>query len=158
MHPKDCIQFRCTCTMTMKLFIHSFIQKCSSRINSSDIVVNKTKCIWILINNDLLKPILSKICPGDCFMSLDLKDHFHIQVAPHHRLFLIHIRRGGISIQGPAVWAVSGSPHFYTMHGYGSLPSETDGNPYTQLPRRLAHSGPVAGGFDITQRPSSSAT
>ncbi len=88
---------------------------------------------------------LSKICPGDCFMSLDLKDHFHIQVAPHHRRLLIHIRRGGISIQGPAVWAVSGSPHFYTMHGYGSLPSETDGNPYTQLPQRLAHSGPVAG-------------
>ncbi len=29
----------------------------------------------------------------------------------------IRIRRGGISIQGPAVWAVPGSPHFYTMHG-----------------------------------------
>ncbi len=45
------------------------------------------------------------------------------------------------------------SPHFYTMHGCGSLPSVTDGNPHTQLPRRLAHSGPVAGGFNIAQDP-----
>ncbi len=102
-----------------------------------------------------LKQILSQICPGDCFMSLDLEDHFHIQVAPHHRRFLIHNRRGGISIQGPAVWAVPGSPHFYTMHGCGSLPSETDGNRHTQLPQRLAHSGPVAGSFDMTQEPPS---
>ncbi len=39
------------------------------------------------------------------------------------------------------------------MHGCGSLPSATDGNPHTQLPQRLAHSGPVAGGFDIAQDP-----
>ncbi len=54
-------------------------------------------------------------------------------------------------MQGPAVWAVPGSPHFYTMHGCGSLPSVTDGNPHTQIPRRLANSGPVAGGFNIAQ-------
>ncbi len=36
-----------------------------------------------------LKQILWQICPGDWFMSLDLKDaYFHIQVAPHHRQFL----------------------------------------------------------------------
>ncbi len=36
-----------------------------------------------------LKPILSQICPGDWFMSLDLKDaYFLIQVDPHHRQFL----------------------------------------------------------------------
>ncbi len=36
-----------------------------------------------------LKQILPQICPGDWFMSLDLKDvYFHIQVAPHRRLFL----------------------------------------------------------------------
>ncbi len=39
------------------------------------------------------------------------------------------------------------------MHGCCSLPSETDGNPHTQLPLRLAHFGPVAGGFDIPQDP-----
>ncbi len=55
----------------------------------------------------------------------------------------ICIQRGGISIQDPAVWAIRGSPHFYTAHGCGSLLSVTDGNPLTQLPRRLAHSGPV---------------
>ncbi len=33
------------------------------------------------------KQILSQICPGDWFFWLDLKD-FHIQITPHHRLFL----------------------------------------------------------------------
>ncbi len=73
---------------------------------------------------------------------------------PSQTIFEIRIRRGGISIQGHAVWAVPGSLPFYTMNGCGSLPSATDGNPHTQLPRRLAHSGPVAGGFDIAQDPS----
>ncbi len=36
-----------------------------------------------------LKPIISQLCPGDWFMSLDLKDaYFHIEVVPHHKLFL----------------------------------------------------------------------
>ncbi len=102
-----------------------------------------------------LKQILTQICPGDWFMSLDLKDTYcHIQVAPPSQTILeIRIRRGGISIQGPAVWAVPGSPHFYTMHGCGSLPSATDGDPHTQLPRWLGHSGSVAGGFNIAQDP-----
>ncbi len=39
------------------------------------------------------------------------------------------------------------------MHGRGSFPSETDGNPHSQLPRRLAHSGPVRGGTTFTQNP-----
>ncbi len=64
----------------------------------------------------------------------------------------IRIRRG-VSIQGPAVWAILSSPHIYTMHGCSSLPSATNGNPHTQLPRRLAHSGPVVGGFNIAQEP-----
>ncbi len=68
-----------------------------------------------------LKQILPQICPGDWFMSLDLK-------------VLLH-------------------PGTFTR--CISLPSATDGNPHTQLPRRLAHSGPVAGGFDIVQDPPS---
>ncbi len=39
------------------------------------------------------------------------------------------------------------------MHGCGSLPFASDGNPHTQLPWRLAHFSPVAGGFDIAQDP-----
>ncbi len=36
-----------------------------------------------------LKQILSQVCPGDWFFSLDLKDaYFHIQIAPQHRQFL----------------------------------------------------------------------
>ncbi len=71
--------------------------------------------------------------------------------SPSQTILEIRIRRGGISIQGPAIWAVHDSPHFYTMHGCGSLTSATDGNPHTQLPHRLAHSGPVAG--NIAQDP-----
>ncbi len=56
---------------------------------------------------------------------------------PSQTILEIHIRMDGISIQGPAVCAIPGSLHFYTIHGCGSLPSATDGNPHTQLPRRL---------------------
>ncbi len=77
----------------------------------------------------------------------------HPDSPPSQTILEIRIRRGGLSIPGPVIWAVPGCPHFYMMHGCGSLPSETDGNPYTQLPRWLAHFGPVAGGFDITQDP-----
>ncbi len=55
---------------------------------------------------------------------------------PSQTILEIHIWRGGISIQGPVVWAIPGSPHFYTMHGCGSLPSATHGNPHT-LPRLI---------------------
>ncbi len=72
---------------------------------------------------------------------------------PSQTILEIRIRRGGISIQGPPVLALPGSPYFYTMHGCGSLPSAADENPHTQLPRRLAHSGPVASGFNIAQDP-----
>ncbi len=72
---------------------------------------------------------------------------------PSQTILETRIWRGDISIQGSAVWAVPGSPHFYAMHGCGSFPSATDGNPHTQLPRRLAYSGPVAGGFGIAQDP-----
>ncbi len=102
-----------------------------------------------------LKQILSQICTGDWFCSLDLKDaYFHIQIAPHHRRFL-RFAFEGVAYQytGPTLWAVSGPPYFYEVHGRGSFPSETDGNPHSQLPRRLAHSGPVRGGTTFTQNP-----
>ncbi len=43
--------------------------------------------------------------------------------------------------------------NFYAMHGCSTLPSATDRNPHPQLPRRLAHSGPVRGSFNIAQDP-----
>ncbi len=102
-----------------------------------------------------LKQILSQIRTEDWFCSLDLKDtYFHIQIAPHHRRFLeIRLRGSGLPVHGPTLWAVSGPPYFYEVHGRGSFPSETDGNPHSQLPRRLAHSGPVRGGTTFTQNP-----
>ncbi len=77
----------------------------------------------------------------------------HLGSPPSQTILEIRIRRGGISIQGPAVWAIPCSPHFYMMHGCSSLPSATDGNPHTQLPQRLAHSDPVTGSFNIAQDP-----
>ncbi len=76
----------------------------------------------------------------------------HTGSPPSQTILEIRIRRGGISIKGPAIWAIPGSPHFYMRHGCGSLPSATDGNSHT-LPRRLTHSGPVAVGFHIAQDP-----
>ncbi len=70
---------------------------------------------------------------------------------PSHTILEIRIQRGGVSIQGTPFWAVPGSPHFYAMHGCGSLPSATDGNSHPQLPRRLAHSDPVRSSFNIAQ-------
>ncbi len=46
-----------------------------------------------------------------------------------------------------------GKKHFYAMHECGSLPSVTDGISHPQLPRWLAHSGPVRGSFNIAQDP-----
>ncbi len=104
-----------------------------------------------VVQDDHFETILSQICLGDWFMLLDLKDaNFHIQVAPHHRRFL-RFAFEGVAYQYKVL--PFGLSHFYTMHGCGSLPSETDGNPHTQLPQRLAHSGPVAGAFGITDPP-----
>ncbi len=103
-----------------------------------------------------LKQILSQIRTGDWLFSLDLEDaHFHIQITPHHIRFLRFAFEGvAYSVHGPSLCTVSGPPHFYEVHGRGSFPSKTDGNPHSQLPRRLAHSGPVRGGATIAQIPS----
>ncbi len=102
-----------------------------------------------------LKQIPSQIRTGDWFCSLDLKDaYFHIQIAPPSQTILeIRLRESGLPVHGPTLWAVSGPPYFYEVHGRGSFPSETDGNPHSQLPQRLAHSGPVRGGTTFTQNP-----
>ncbi len=99
-----------------------------------------------------LKQIIPQICPGDWFVSLDLKDaYFQIQVAPHNRQFLRFTFKGVAYQYKVLPFGLSLAPRTFTR--CGSLRSATDGNPHTQLPRRLAHSGPVAGGFNIVQDP-----
>ncbi len=65
----------------------------------------------------------------------------------------ILLRGCGLSVHGPALWTVPGYPHFYEVHGRGSFPSKTDGNPHSQLPQWLACSRPVRGGMVVVQIP-----
>ncbi len=98
------------------------------------------------------KQILLRICSGDWIFLLDLKGtYFLIHIAPPHQGILeIRLPRSGLSIHGHPLWAVPGSPHFYEVHGCRSFASETDGNPHPELPRRLAHFGPVGGRASIS--------
>ncbi len=62
-----------------------------------------------------LKQILSQICLGDWFMSLDLKDaYFHIQVAPHHRRFLRFVFEGVAYQYKVLPFGLSLAPHTFT--------------------------------------------
>ncbi len=62
-----------------------------------------------------LKQILSQICPGDWFMSLDMKDaYFHIQVAPHYRQ-LLRFAFEGVAYQYKVLpFGLSLGPHTFT--------------------------------------------
>ncbi len=84
--------------------------------------------------------------PERCILS-------HPDSPPSQTILEIRLRGSGLPVHGPTLWAVSGPPYFYEVHGRGSFPSETDGNPHSQLPRQLAHSGPVRGGTTFTQNP-----
>ncbi len=75
----------------------------------------------------------------------------HPDSPPPQVVLEIRLRGSGLLIHGPPLWAVPGSPHFYEVHGCGSFPTETDGNPHAELPRRLAHFGPVGGRASISQ-------
>ncbi len=100
-----------------------------------------------------LKQILSQIRTEDWFCSLDLKDaYFHIQIAPHHRRFL-RFAFEGVAYQYTVLpFGLSLVPRTFTKC-MDAGETETDGNPHSQLPRRLAHSGPVRGGTTFTQNP-----
>ncbi len=77
----------------------------------------------------------------------------HPDSPPSQTNLEIRLRGSGLPVHGPTLWTVSGPLHFYEVHGRGSFPSKTDGNPHSQLPRRLVHSGPVRGGATFTQNP-----
>ncbi len=72
---------------------------------------------------------------------------------PSQTILEICLWGSGLSVHGPSLRTVSGSPHFYEVHGRGCFPSKADGNPYSQLPWRLACLGPVRGRTNITQDP-----
>ncbi len=59
----------------------------------------------------------------------------HPDSPPSQTILEIRLRGSGLPVHGPTLWAVSGPPYFYEVHGRGSFPSETDGNPHSQLPR-----------------------
>ncbi len=62
-----------------------------------------------------LKQILSQICLGDWFMSLDLKDaYFHIQIAPHHRRFLRFVFEGAAYQYKVLPFGLSLAPRTFT--------------------------------------------
>ncbi len=71
--------------------------------------------------------------------------------SPPQAVLEIRLRGSGLSIHGPSLWVVPGSPHFYEVHVCGSFPAETAGNPHPELPWRLAHFGPVWGRASISQ-------
>ncbi len=102
-----------------------------------------------------LKQILSQICTGDWFCSLDLKDaYFHIQIAPHHRRFL-RFAFEGVAYQYTVLpFGLSLAPRTFTKCMDAALsPLRQMGIRILNYPRRLAHSGPVRGGTTFTQNP-----
>ncbi len=70
---------------------------------------------------------------------------------PPQAVLEIRLWGSGLSIHGPPLRAVPGFPHFYEVHGCGSIPAETDGHLHPELPQRLAHFGQVGGRDSISQ-------
>ncbi len=75
----------------------------------------------------------------------------HPYSPPPQAVLEICLRGSGLLIHGPSLWAVPCSPHFYEVHGCGSFSAETAGNLHLELPRGLAHPGPVGGRASISQ-------
>ncbi len=75
----------------------------------------------------------------------------HRYSPPPQAVLEICLRGSGLLIHGPSLWAVPCSPHFYEVHGCGSFSAETAGNLHLELPRGLAHPGPVGGRASISQ-------
>ncbi len=100
-----------------------------------------------------LKTIMSQIWVGDWFVTVDLKDaYFHIQVVRQHRKFL-RFTFGGKAYQykSSSLWPGFGAEGVHKMHGYCPGPVEAPGHSCTQLPGRLAHSGPLQGVSELSQ-------
>lgn len=92
-----------------------------------------------------LKHILIQVCPGDWFLSLNLKNVYfsYPNSPPSQTVRKIHFWGGSLPIYSPSIRSVSGSIHFYQVHGCSFLPSEADGNPPHELPWWLTSFNPV---------------
>ncbi len=103
----------------------------------------------------ILKQILSQICLGDWFMSLDLKDaYFHIQVAPHHRRVLRFAFKGVDYQYKILPFGLSLAPRTFTRCMDAAL------SPLRQMGIRILNYlndwlilAQLLAGFDITQGP-----
>ncbi len=70
----------------------------------------------------LSKQILSQVCPGDCFFSLDLKcTYFHVQIAPHHRRFLRFAFKGVAYQYTVLPFGLSLAPRTFTKCMYAAI-------------------------------------
>ncbi len=98
--------------------------------------------------------IFQCVRPFDWFAAIDLKDaYFHVSILPRHRPFPspLCVRGASIPVQGPSLRAI---PVASCLHqGRRSSPCTVKGSrhSYPQLPRRLAHSGPVSSTVVRTQ-------
>ncbi len=101
-----------------------------------------------------MEPIMSQIQGGDWFVTIDLKDaYFHIQIVQRHRKFLrFAFWREGLPIQGPSLRPGLGTENVHEMHGCCTGPFEVPGHSCSELSGRLAHSGPLQGVSELSQR------
>ncbi len=70
---------------------------------------------------------------------------------------VIYVRGSGISVQGPAFWAIPVASRLHQSHGGGPCSPERTGYARPQLPRRLAHNSKVSRAVVRTQGPGAQA-
>ncbi len=65
---------------------------------------------------------------------------------------LVCLWRKGLPVQGSALWPGLGPEDVHKVDGFCSGPLEAPGHSCTQLPGRLAHTGPLYGVSELSQR------
>ncbi len=81
-----------------------------------------------------------------------------MSISSHDTAFpAIHVRGSGISVQGPAFWAIPVASRLHQSHGGGPCSPEKTGYARPQLPRRLAHTCKVSRAVVRTQGPGAQA-
>ncbi len=97
--------------------------------------------------------IFQCIRPFDWFAAIDLKDaYFHVSILPRHRPFSsLCVRRASISVQSPPLRAIPVASCLHQGRGGSPCSIKGSGHSRSQLPRRLAHIGPVSSTVVRTQ-------